>query len=36
MFVGLHEAIQGVGQMPSTLNAGTQVTPTLYGAVNGL
>ena len=33
MLVGLHEAIQGVGQMPSTMNTGTQTTPTLFGAM---
>ena len=34
MLVGLHEAIHGVGIMPSTMNTGTQAVATLFGVIN--
>ena len=35
MRVGVHEAIHGVGLVPSTMNSGAQTVPALLGAVNG-
>ena len=43
MRVGVHEAIHGVGLVPSTMNSGAQTVPTffeivpttLFGAIGG-
>ena len=34
MRVGVHEAIHGVGLVPSTMNSGARDVPALFGAVN--
>ena len=34
MRVGMHEAIHGVGLVPSTMNSGAQAVPTLFGVVH--
>ena len=36
MRVGVHEAIHGVGLVPSTMNSGAQTVPALFGVINSL